>query len=183
MSGIVLVLILALVMGVALYAIDLRKGKSLVRSWYNLTHKDPLAGEAKKGFLAGRTFRFKMIVAAILALLTLMGTYLLGGIRLIDDTLISVAAGLGLGLGFVLAPIILKRLPGSVDTAKTLLNKAAELEEKYIGDAGPVPVAEQVEKNEETAAEKQIETEKDETALETDNPDDWRKGVKDFLKK
>jgi len=180
MDSFILILLIGFAAGVGIYYIDMKKGSRLYRWWYNLTHQHPLAKEVDKGFIHSRSFRQKMVIAIIVGIIELVIAYLVGSFHIIHDTITAASLFVGLLAGFVVAPLVLSKLPGGLKSAKNLINQAEKLEEKFIDDAGdsrPVPKS-----NKEPIPAKKVETETKKEEKE-EKKKDWRDGVQDFLDK
>ena len=191
MDSFILIALLGFAAGVAIYYFDMKKGSRLYRWWYNLTHQHPLEEDVDKGFVHSRSFRQKLIIALIIAVVELVIAYLVGGFHIIHDFITAASIFSGLLAGFVAGPLALSKLPGGLKTAKQIINKAEELEAKYIDDSGektPIPKSSKEPipaKPKKEVKPESKEKELPESKLDSDNNDDkdWRSGIKDFLDK
>lgn len=68
MSGMTLVVIVAVVVGVISSLVDRTLGRKLYRGVYNLSHREPLAADVDKGLIYGQPARRKAAVAVLLAI-------------------------------------------------------------------------------------------------------------------
>lgn len=169
---------LFLLLGVLLYALDAAALTRLYRMGYNMTHQHPMDPGIRKGFLLQQKGRVRLSWAWILTAAAALATLLSG--RFFSDTtrvvLNLLSLGVGLSLGFVLAPLVLRHLPGQVRRAADL---ADELEETAAAQSDPVsdlPAEE----------EKAMPLPQDDPPVQDTSPEgppDWRKGIDDFLKK
>jgi hypothetical protein len=184
MDSLLFIALAAFVAAVGLYYLDIKKGKSLYRSWYNLTHEKPMEGSLTRGFIHQSSLRNKIIIAVILAFMQLVVSFFVGSFHLIHDPITSLFICIGLVVGFVTAAPVLDKAPKSIEAAKKILDTADSMEEKYL-KKNPVNQAEPIAKTENKLEEKAPEEKAKETKVdeEQDKPKDWRSGVKDYLKK
>ena len=128
------------ILGLALFWFDSWAGVGLYRGWYNMTNREPLPSGERRGFLLHRPARVRigwaLALAAIVTALTLRyGSFFQDSTRVVLNLL---AMLVGLGIGLLSAPSILRRLPGVVDTASDYLDEveAGERDPKEdLGDA------------------------------------------------
>jgi hypothetical protein len=110
---------LFVLLGVLLYYIDSAILTGLYRVVYNMTHRDPLDQSVRKGFLMNRNARVRLTwamgITAVVAIITLLfGNFFSDSTRVVLNLL---AMLVGLSGGLVLAPILIKTMPGKLNQA------------------------------------------------------------------
>lgn len=191
------------VLGIALFYADTKVGIKWYRSWYNLTHKDPMADEVTMGFIYNRSFQIKAILALVLVGIEVGISFFWGSAGSLNDLLYGVGELVGIIIGFILAPRMIKTVPGKVkgaidymekvdkgevnlkkDIVKGAIKAGSEIKDVLSETDNPKPEPKQEVKPEPTPEpeQKAVEPEKKEESEEKKD-DDWRKGVKKFLDK
>ena len=202
-------ILLFLILGILLYYIDSLVGTGLYRGFYNLTHKDELDPAVRKGFLVDRSAGHRLGWAVAIVVIASGIAFLSGaffGDRTLENALLVVTMFVGLLLGFLFAPTVVRFLPGalkrSVDYVESiesgessigddLRSAATKAGKKIVREA--VAAGEKVKDTVEDAKEELRGKEKEEARKPDPDPDegkdddepprDWRGGVKDFLDK
>jgi uncharacterized membrane-anchored protein YhcB (DUF1043 family) len=132
-------IILFLLLGVLIYYLDSSFGLRLYRSWYGMTHKEPLPESEVKGFLINQPMSSRISVALVITSIGAVISFL--SPRFWDNTLQIVltimALAVGLVVGFMFAPAILKAVPGRVkkvvDYAEQVESGEADMEQDIKG--------------------------------------------------
>ncbi|MCB0755911.1 MAG: hypothetical protein H6602_03455 [Flavobacteriales bacterium] len=164
---------IGLAAGIVYYFFDYKKLTNSYRSWYKLTHKDPLPDDAVQGFVYAQPFSGKLYSAIFLAAVITTIIILTGSANILIQLLYGVFITVGLMVAFYAAPLIFRHAPTNVSKLKKHLEKMdefeAEMKSKQI-EGKPKPV--EPPKPEPEPAKKPDADKKD---------DDWRKGIKDYL--
>ena len=203
-------ILLFFIMGILIFYIDGLVGTGLYRGWYNLTHKDPLDPSIQKGFLTNRPVPFRLGWALAFTLIG-AGITIVSGSFFNDSTSVALtlmALFVGLILGLLAAPTLIRVLPGRVNKAVNYVDEV-ESGERKLGDdlkqaateatkgiagaavAGVSKVREAAEEARETAEDAAASiTGREEKAKpeppaeeEPEEKPDWRSGVQDFMDK
>jgi hypothetical protein len=197
-----------LLLGILLYWFDATAGRGIYRSWFALTHKDPLPEGSVRGFMVNRTVRPRITLLVILTVLCYAVWFSLNKVT-VPDILIGLLGFVCTLIGTYLAPLIIRTLPksvnktldyveqvekGEVDLGADLGEKAREVGEGIKEAAGDLrkevtPKSAGKAKGKAIAAEdKSMDPDSDENADQSaDDPGeekpDWREGVKKYLDK
>ncbi len=192
-------------LGVLVYYADGVMGTGLYRLWYNMTHKDPLSSGVTLGFLHNRSARVRLIWALTITVIVTAVSMIFG--NFFSETtrvLLNLLALLvGVSAGFLVAPIVLKRVPGQVSKVIDYADQAEKGDSPFAGPghSEPKPKSRPEATVSENAPAKQSlpvpESRTPDRSLSPESPatpspdkpeipdagSDWRKGVEEFLKK
>lgn len=194
--GFVFSMILGFVLGVLFYITDRKRGPKWYKSWYDLTHKDPLEALPPHGLVFRRHTKAKITWAIVLGIIVFVILLPFDGsplTALIDG--IGVLAGLV--VAFFVTPLFFKIDQQKVDAVLSKLDETQDQPKTVVPakEAPPVPTAVELEKEEmeEQAQDKSAsdqasdksnpdETSEDKPSSTNASEDkDWRGGVKKFL--
>lgn len=190
------------ILGIVVYYLDSKFGVKWYRSWYNLTHKDPMPNDVSVGFVFNRGFQPKVALAIVLVGIELLLSFLYGSAASLNNLLYGIGEFIGIILGFMLAPRMIKGVPGKVkgamdymekvdkgevnikkDLVKGAFKAGSEIKDVLSEKDKPEPMPKVTPAPEapvQTAEEKAPEPEKKD---EGKKDDDWRSGVKKFMDK
>lgn len=183
-------LIVGAVIGFLFYLTDRKRGSKWFKSWYDLTHKDPLESLPPYGMVFRRDAKTKITwsialgAAAFLVLIPIESS-LLGA--LLD----GIGTVVGIALAFFVAPLFFKIDQQKVEAVLSKLDETKDQPEVAPPrpEAQPAPAPED-EKPADSAEEKASSNdddkdndsdEKSSSAKAPEDKDDWRGGVKKFL--
>lgn len=192
------------ILGIVIFYADTKVGIKWYRGWYNLTHKDPMAEDINMGFIYNRSFQNKAILAIVLVGIEVVVSFFLGSASSLNDLLYGIGELLGIILGFMLAPRMIKggagKMKGAMDymekvdkgevnlkkdLVKGAIKAGSEIKEVLSETDFKKPEQQEAPKQEpaQQKEEKAPEPEKKEEENKGKKDDDWRKGVKKFLDK
>ncbi len=177
------------VLGVIVFYLDSRIGVSFNRSWYNMTHKNKLDPNIKKGFVVNASFVSRFIIALLTVSLTFLISLKYGNLHALEYTWLAIVQFVGMILGFYFASKILKIVPPGINKAAKFLDKIEKgevnLKEEIVDSSKKVV---EVIKKEKLPKKKEKEKDipkgnsKEEKEVKKGD-EDWRKGIDDFMKK
>lgn len=181
---IVFSLILGLIFGSVFYFWDRKKGLNAYRSWYNLTHKEPLPDSEKptKGFVFRQTLKEKINISILISLVVFLVLQLFTTGPILKDALYLPLILIGALSSFYLMPSLDNNYIKSIGN---LIDKIDKKEQNLMDEVKTEkPIQEQVKENPNSvnSTNKKEQSEADEPNNEDKNSD-WRKGIDDFLKK
>ena len=126
--------LLALVIGFAVggvfYYFDFKQGLGPYRSWYKLTHKDPLPKEIERGFVYQQNFSGKLYTGIILTLLVTLIIILTGSQNMLVQLLFGAFILVGMMLSFYLAPLIFRHGPAQLNKIQKAVEKIDQFEKE-----------------------------------------------------
>lgn len=177
--------IIGLVFGILFSFYDKKSGSSLYKKWYNLSNKNKIDPDLEIGFVTNQLFGQKLTVALIFTALAYVLHYLL-----IGEAFYGLFRMIGFFIGIMIA-FYAANLLMSLFSKKT--NKVIDYIEKV--EKGSIDLKAEAKKGFEKAKDKVMETVagseeiveeeigEEKPATESKKEDNWRDGVKDFMKK
>lgn len=173
-------LIVGAVIGFLFYLTDRKRGSKWFKSWYDLTHKDPLENLPPYGMVFRRDAKTKITwaialgVAAFLVLIPIESS-LLGA--LLD----GIGTVVGIALAFFVAPLFFKIDQQKVEAVLSKLDETQD-QPKPVPPKQEAPPAPKAEPKPEPQKAEDVTNESSAKDSEDDKKDDdWRGGVKKFL--
>jgi hypothetical protein len=141
MTTFVFNMIVILIVGWVVFALDCQFGKNWYRKWYNISHEKPLSADRDRGFIFGRTGRAKCWMAGFLSFIATFALAKFTGMSHLAFLFTFVTGGFAALIGFVSAPYALKLWnrrgrvyetidgidAGRIDPAKTAKATSAKL--------------------------------------------------------
>ena len=173
-------LILGAVAGILLYYLDLKKGISWYRKWYDISHKEPFKGKLDKGFIHGQAFSQRFITGIVISVLVGAIIYAAGSLNLLVLSLSMAVFFIALVGGFYLGPVVFSKIVPRVEEIKSSLEKIDVIEKKLLKKEES---AEEVPELEEVPEQKIQKSQVEEEEPKKEDQEDWRKGIKKHLDK
>ncbi|MBI1286243.1 MAG: hypothetical protein GC178_01580 [Flavobacteriales bacterium] len=164
---------IGLAAGIAYYFLDYKSLTNSYRSWYKLTHKDPLPNDVEQGFVYAQPFSGKLYSAVFIAMIITVIIILTGSANILIQLLYGVFIMVGLMVSFYLAPLIFRHAPSNVSKLKKHLDRIDEMEADLKTD--------KLEEKPQPVEPAKPELEEGKKPGEDKKDDDWRKGIKDYL--
>jgi len=164
-------LFLGLASGIGYYFFDKKRMQGWHRTWYDLTHKNPLPKATDIGFVYGQPFSGKFYSAAFLAAVLTLIIIATGSANIFVQAVYGLFILLGVLVAFYVTPLIMKH---GVTTIKHVQEGLERIDEMEI-NLGKKEKETQPETKKEEAPEAPRKKGPD------TGKDDWRKGLRDML--
>lgn len=185
MENLIFTGIIGLVVGLFISFYDKKSGSKLYKKWYNVSNKNKIDDKLEIGFITNQLFSQKLTVALILTALAYVVHFFILG-----EPFLALFRMIGFFIGIMIA-FYTGSLLLSLFSKKT--NKVIDYIEQV--EKGSIDLKEEAKKGFEKAKDKVMETvtgkeevvekeiSKEEPKPESKKDDNWRDGVKDFMKK
>lgn len=165
-----LILVIALIVGIVLYYLDLGRGRKWNTRWYGLTHKEKSPTLLEQGLIHKQPFQQKLVVAILISGVFTAIAIALGGAHALLDLISGLTAVVGLMLGFYAGVFLFKGGRWNMEPVRQAIDKVDAMENS-LNDPKPTirtdaPVAP-----------------KPEAPTPPEPKPDWREGVKKFGKR
>ena len=167
-----LTLVIALIAGIIIYYIDLKKGRRWNTGWYNLTHEHRSPTLLDKGMIHLQPFTRKLFFAILLSAIFTAIAVAIGGAHALFDLIMGGVAVIGLMIGFYAGVLLFKGRHWNMEPVREVLEKVDRMEARAHGRESATPDRVEPPATSSPPAE----------SREEQKPD-WRAGIKKFTDK